>query len=177
MLSIAAILESNAREYPEKSAIIFQDNKFTFSQINAMANQVANGLKESGIQKGDRVAFTCPNLPYFPIVYFGIIKAGAIVVPLNILLKAREVEYHLNDSKAKAYFCFEGTEELPMGSQGHTAFEKVPSCEHFWMITANPAGSSPIEGTSTLAALIHGKSPEFTSVPTIADDTAIILYT
>lgn len=177
MLSIAAILESNAREYPEKSAIIFQDNKFTFSQINAMANQVANGLKESGIQKGDRVAFTCPNLPYFPIVYFGIIKAGAIVVPLNILLKAIEVEYHLNDSKAKAYFCFEGTAELPMGRQGHTAFEKVPSCEHFWMITAIPADPSPIEGTSTLGGLIHGKSPEFTSVPTLADDTAIILYT
>ena len=55
------------------------------------------------------MALSCPNLPYFPLVYCGILKAGATVVPLNVLLKGREVAYHLDDSDAKAYFCFQGT--------------------------------------------------------------------
>ena len=67
-----------------------------------------------GLSKGDKVALSCPNLPYFPIVYYGILKTGAVVVPLNVLLKGREIAYHLGDSEAKAYFCFEGTAELPM---------------------------------------------------------------
>ena len=60
-------------------------------------------------EPGDKVALSCPNLPYFSLVYCGILKAGATVVPLNVLLKGREVAYHLDDSDAKAYFCFEGT--------------------------------------------------------------------
>ena len=71
-----------------------------------------------GIEPGDKVALSCPNLPYFPIVYFGILKAGAVVVPLNVLLKGREVAYHLDDSDAKAHFCFEGTADLPIGERG-----------------------------------------------------------
>ena len=69
------------------------------------------------------MALSCPNLPYFPIVYYGILKAGAVVVPLNVLLKGREIAYHLGDSEAKAYFCFEGTPELPMGAEGHAGFD------------------------------------------------------
>ena len=71
-----------------------------------------------GIQPGDKVALSCPNLPYFSLIYWGILKAGATVVPLNVLLKGREVAYHLGDSDAKAYFCFEGTAELPIGAGG-----------------------------------------------------------
>ena len=91
------------------------------------ANQVANLLVERGIEPGDKVALTCPNLPYFPIVYYGILKAGAAVVPLNVLLKGREVAYHLDDSDAKAYFCFEGTAELPMAQEGHAGLRGRPT--------------------------------------------------
>ena len=59
-------------------------------------------LAASGIRRGDHVALLCPNLPYFPAVYFGILKTGATVVPLNVLLKPREIAYHLRDSDAKA---------------------------------------------------------------------------
>ena len=83
----------------------------------------------------------CPNLPYFPIVYYGILKAGAVVVPLNVLLKGREIAYHLDDSDAKAYFCFQGTPELPMGTEGHAGFEAADGCEHFFLITADPAAA------------------------------------
>ena len=68
---------------------------FTYAEINAKANQIANALKEIGIGKNDKVALSCPNLPQFPIVYYGILKTGAVVVPLNILLKEREIAYHL----------------------------------------------------------------------------------
>ncbi len=85
MLNLAVLLEESARQVPDRFAVLFNEHKFTYAQINGMANQVAHGLVSLGIGKGDKVALGCPNLPYFPIVYFGILKAGAVVVPLNVL--------------------------------------------------------------------------------------------
>ncbi len=98
-------------------------------------------------------------------------------MPLNVLLKPREIAYHLRDSDAKAYFCFEGTPELPMGQMGHEGFQDVDACQHFFMITANPAGPSPIEGVQALGMLMHQQSPAGSAVSRHADDTAVILYT
>ncbi len=177
MLNLAVVLENSARELPEKTAVVFGDMRFSYAQINGAANQVANGLAAAGIQPGDKVALSCPNLPYFPIVYYGILKAGAAVVPLNVLLKRREIAYHLADSDAKAYLCFQGTPELPMGEEGWAGFNEVDGCEHFWMMTADPAGASPIEGTQTLGQLMGPQPPVFDTVQTDAQDTAVILYT
>src|SRR5206468_12846163 len=143
MLNLAILLEDSAREVPERTAIVFEESKLSYAALNAAANQVANVLSLAGIQKGDKVALSCQNIPYFPIVYYGILKAGAVVMPLNILLKAREIAYHLQDADAKAYFCFEGTPELPLGETGFTAFQEVESCEHFFLMTANPTAPSP----------------------------------
>ena len=101
------------------------DRRFTYAQLSGLVNRVASGLRALGLQPGDHVALSCPNLPYFPIVYFGILRAGCVVVPLNVLLKPREIAYHLQDSDAKAYFCFEGTPELPMAAWGREAFDQV----------------------------------------------------
>lgn len=177
MLNLAASLEHSAKELPEKTAIIFGDKRFTFGQINALANQVANGLTAAGIGKGDKVALSCPNLPYFPMIYYGILKTGAVVVPINVLLKGNEIAYHLKDSEAKAYFCFQGTAELPMSQEGLTGFNEVKNCHHFWVITADPAASSPIEGTLTLGQLIGTQPTTYETVQTDFDDTAVILYT
>ena len=177
MLNLAIILEESARSVPQKTAFILDTVELTYQQLNQAANQVACALKDAGIQKGDKVALSCPNLPYFPIVYYGILKAGAVVVPLNVLLKSREVAYHLNDSDAKAYFCFQGTAELPMGETGFKGFQKTEACEHFFMITANPDTPSPIPGTATLHQLIEKSPPEFDSIQTQPQDTAVILYT
>ena len=146
MLNLATILESSARQHPDKVATSFKGNQLTYQMLNGAANQVAAGLAEAGIRKGDKVALSCPNLPYFPMVYYGILKAGASVVPLNVLFKPREIAYDLKDSDAKAYFCFEGTPELPMGQFGHEAFKQVDGCKNIWMITADPAAPSAIEG-------------------------------
>lgn len=177
MLNLAILLEDSAREVPDHTAVIFNDRKLSYAAVNAAANQVANGLASIGIRPGDKVALTCPNLPYFPIIYYGILKAGAVVVPLNVLLKGREIAYHLADSDAKAYFCFQGTADLPMGQYGYEGFQQAPACEHFFMITAAPASPSPIEGTMTLGQLMAGRPPAFDTAVTRADDTAVILYT
>jgi long-chain acyl-CoA synthetase len=177
VLNLSVVLEDSARKHPTRDAVIFGDTRLSYAQVDGAANQVANLLVSRGIQPGDKVALTCPNLPFFPIVYFGILKAGAVVVPLNVLLKGREIAYHLTDSDAKAYFCFQGTAELPMGTEGHAGFEGAEGCEHFFMITADPAGASPVEGTETMGAAMSQQSPVFESVVTAETDSAVILYT
>ncbi|HHJ06937.1 MAG TPA: long-chain fatty acid--CoA ligase, partial [Anaerolineae bacterium] len=177
MLNLSVFLEESAKRRANKEAIVFNDTRLTFAQLNGAANQVANGLKKAGIQKGDKVALSCLNIPYFPIVYYGILKAGAVVVPLNVLLKRREIAYHLQDSDAKAYFCFQGTPELPMGEEGYAGFQQADKCEHFVMMTADPAGPSPIEGATTLGMFMGTQPPAFPTVQTRPDDPAVILYT
>ncbi|MEO8861028.1 MAG: long-chain fatty acid--CoA ligase [Ginsengibacter sp.] len=177
MLNLAVILEDSASRYPSKAAFTFMENALTYSEVNESANRVANGLRNIGIQTGDKVALSCLNLPQFPIVYFGILKAGAIVVPLSVLLKKDEIEYHLRDSDAKTYFCFEGTPDLPMGEMGYAAFNLVDSCLHFFMIMAAKEKPSSKKGASTLNQLISDQSPIFEMHQTGAEDTCVIIYT
>lgn len=177
MLNLSVILEDSARRYPTKEAFIFGDTRLNYAQINAAANQIANGLVAAGIQAGDKVALSCLNLPYFPMIYFGILKAGASVVPLSVLLKRNEIAYHLKDSDAKAYFCFVGTEQLPMGQEGYAGFQEANACEHFFMITPKPTDPSPIEGTQTMGMLMANQPPTFATSSTNAEDTAVIIYT
>jgi long-chain acyl-CoA synthetase len=177
MLNLSVVLEDSAKHYPERAAVVLGEQRLSYAQVDAAANRVANLLVSRGIGAGDKVALSCPNLPYFPVVYYGILKAGAVVVPLNVLLKGREIGYHLNDSEATAYFCFQGTAELPMAAEGHTGFGQAERCEHFFVITADPAAASPIEGAQTLGAALAGQSPVFETVLAAETDPAVILYT
>ena len=177
MLNLATVFENSVNEHPEKPAIVFGDKRFSFGQVNKVINQIANGMVDIGIEAGDKVALSCPNLPFFPMVYYAILKVGATVVPLNVLLKGREIAFHLQDSDSKAYFCFQGTQELPIAQEGFKGFQQVKSCEHFYVITTDPAAPSPIENTKTLGQLIGKQSTEFEMVQTNSDDTAVILYT
>ena len=177
MLNLSILLENSAIKYPNKTAFTFMNTSLSFSQTNAVANQVANALVEIGIEPGDKVALSCFNLPYFPIIYNGILKAGATVVPLSVLLKADEIQYHLENSEAKAYFCFTGTEDLPMGKMGLAGFSEAKKCDHFFMIMPKAEMSSPIEGIKTLGSLLKNASPVFDTVATKETDTAVIVYT
>lgn len=176
MYNLSILLEDSARNHPDRDALVLGETRLTYAQVDGAANQVANLLASKGIAPGDKVALTCPNLPFFPIIYYGILKAGAVVVPMNVLNKAREVAYYLKDSGAKAYFCFQGTPELPMGADGFAGFEDS-ECEHFFMVMADPAAPSPIEGTTTFAEAVKDQSPVFESRLTSETDTAVILYT
>jgi long-chain acyl-CoA synthetase len=177
MLNLAVLLEGTTREVPDRPAVVQGNTTLTYAQLDAAASQVANGLIARGVALGDRVAISCPNLLYFPIVYYGILKAGATVVPLNILLTEREIAYHLADSGAKAYFCFEGTAELPIGKAGAAAFEQTDGCEHFILLTAEPGATSPDPHTETFAEFVHRQPTTCRSAPTAETDTAVILYT
>lgn len=177
MTNLAGFLEKSAHDFPDRTAIVFGDTRLSYPQVNGAANQVANLLVERGIKPGDKVALSCPNLPYFTIVYYGILKAGATVVPLNVLLKGREVAYHLADSDAKALFAFQGTPDLPIGAECHAGFEATEGCENFFVITADPAAPSPIEGTETFGQAVGSQPPTFETVDVDDDDTAVILYT
>ena len=111
------------------------------------------------------------------IAYYGILKAGAAVLPLNILLKSREIAYHLADADARAYFCQEGTPELPIGQLGYTAFQEVESCQHFFLLPNEPGAPSSIPGVTTLDELMAEQPTTFEAVATSPEDTAVILYT
>lgn len=181
MLNLSAVLEQHTRRRPDAEAVVCGNTRLTYAQLNAWANQIANALAASGIRRGDHVALLCPNLPYFPAVYFGILKAGATVVPLNVLLKPREIAYHLRDSDARAMFCFQGTAELPMAEAAKAAIAVVPGCKQLIVLPhpSIPLDPSFEEGPEVvpLARFIGGQPPTFETVATTPDDTAVILYT
>ncbi|MEO6471198.1 MAG: long-chain fatty acid--CoA ligase [Aeromicrobium sp.] len=177
MANLSALLENSASKFPERTAVVLGESRLNYAQVNGAANQVANLLVSRGIEPGDKVALSCANIPYFTIVYFGILKAGATVVPLNVLLKGREVAYHLDDSDVKAVFAFEGTADLPIGAAVWEGFNKTPACTEFILITADPTADSPIEGAETFGAAVATQSPKFETVGRSDDDTAVILYT
>ncbi|MBN6057623.1 long-chain fatty acid--CoA ligase [Nonomuraea sp. RK-328] len=176
MLNLSVVLEDSARNNPDGVAVVFGDLRLPYSLVDTVANQVAHLLVSRGVGPGDKVALACPNLPYFPFVYYGILKTGAAVVPLNVLLQPREIAYHLDDSDAKALFCFEGTPELPLGERGRAGFEAADGCEHFFVLPATPLATESEYGESFWAAL-DGMPGTFETAATAPDDTAVILYT
>ncbi len=159
MLSLATILETSARDRPDGTAIVQGPARMSYRELDARAQAVAAHLAGRGIGPGDIVALACPNIPAFPAFYFGVLKAGATVLPVSILLKRGELAYLLNDSGAKALVCHEGSAELPLGAVGRAAFDDAPVCEHFIEVDA------PV--------------PEacFDTVQRNPDDTAVVLYT
>jgi len=176
-LNVAGVLERNVRLLPERLALVCGSVRLTYAQLDAMACQVAGGLRARGIGPGDRVALSCPNVPYFPIAYFGILKAGATVVPLNVLFKPPEIAYHLRDADVTAYFCFEGTPELPMAAMAKDALAQVDCGRLFVVMPKTPGGPSPIDGATAFAPFTAGQPPSFPTAGTGPDDTAAILYT
>lgn len=182
-LNLASMVSHHARLAPQKEAFVWGEVRMTYGQLDEMSNRVANALAGLGIGHGDKVALSCPNLPFFPVIYYAIMKVGAAVVPLNVLFKPREVAYHLTDSDAKAVFVFEGTAELPLAQCVKEAFDEVDSCEHLIVITkqcllaTSVAESNPFPEHKTLGQLIDGHSSKFDAYPTAPSDTCAILYT
>ena len=176
-LNLASIITHHARLTPQNEAIVCDSVRMTYGELDKLSNQVANALTDLGVGHGDKVALSCPNLPLFPIIYYGIMKAGAIVVPLNIFFKAREFEYHLSDSDAKAVFVFEGTADLPLAATVKEAFDRVPACEHLVVMMKDESAPSPFAGHQTFNALTLDRSEEFEVYPTRPEDTCSILYT
>jgi long-chain acyl-CoA synthetase len=162
-LNLSSVLEHTARLTPDRIAITCGPQQLTYAELDAKATQVAAGLHALGIRAGEHVALSCPNVPWFPIAYFGILKAGAAVVPVNVLLKPREIAYHLKNSDAKAVLAFEGTAELPIGAMCREA--------------AAQAGTPHVVVFPGDAASIMRDPAGFHPPRREPHDTAVILYT
>src|SRR5271156_1395075 len=97
-MNLAQILTESADRYPEQVAVKLEDFELNYGLLEQAAMRIAGMLREGGIAPCDRVALMVPNVPHFVVAYYGILRAGAIVVPLNVLNKRREIEYYLRDS-------------------------------------------------------------------------------
>src|ERR1700748_2312473 len=104
MTSLSTNLFASAERFPEHVALRCDDLQFTYAEFDAAASRVATLREKAGIEPGDRVGVMLPNTPAFAIVFYGIIYRGAVAVPMNPLLKSREVSFYLSNSGAKALF-------------------------------------------------------------------------
>jgi long-chain acyl-CoA synthetase len=160
-LNLGTILEDSARERPNHPAVKLNDASLSYAQLDRAARGVASSLQRRGLEPGSHVALMIPNVPEFTIAYFGILYAGCGVVPLNVLLSAPEVAYHLQDSDSQLLIAHPFfTDPATKGAEG----AGVPIV---W------AGG---EGPGTLAELGEAEPLE-TLEPTDPNATAVILYT
>ncbi|HWD05413.1 MAG TPA: long-chain fatty acid--CoA ligase [Amycolatopsis sp.] len=113
MTNLAANLVATARTAGDRPAIRLDDHVLTYLDFHLRSAAVAGDLQARGIRPGDRIAMSLPNLPVFPMLFYGALLAGAVVVPMNPLLSAREVEFQLRDSGASLYYSWEGAGPAP----------------------------------------------------------------
>jgi len=99
--NLATIMTSSAEAGPDRPALKLDDTEVSYAALDEASARVAGMLQSKGVEPGDRVGIMLPNVPYFPIAYYGVLRAGAIVVPMNVLLKARETGFYLKDPEAK----------------------------------------------------------------------------
>jgi long-chain acyl-CoA synthetase len=101
MTNFAQLLSDAAGEDGDHPVVKLDDIVLTYAQLDEAVGRAAGMLRSLGVAEGDRVGMQLPNVPYFPIIYFAALRLGAVVVPMNPLLKDREVAYHLSDSGSK----------------------------------------------------------------------------
>ncbi|MCD4674112.1 MAG: long-chain fatty acid--CoA ligase [Anaerolineaceae bacterium] len=99
-ITVDILLKRTARKYPDRVCTIYKDAKISYAVIDKLSDAFAAALLEIGLHKGDRVAVIMPNSPQFVLAYFGILKAGGVVVAMNPLYKADELDYHIRESGA-----------------------------------------------------------------------------
>jgi long-chain acyl-CoA synthetase len=100
-ISLQGILQKTAKNYPANVVIAYDGKETTYARLDLLSNQFAHALAKLDVEKGDRVALFLPNGPQFIIAYFGILKAGAVVIAISPLHREREVQYQLCDSEAE----------------------------------------------------------------------------
>ena len=168
-LNVATMLRESTTAHPDKVLCHVMDLSFTYAQVDEISGRVGAALLATGLERGDKVAVQLPNLPQFLFTYFGLMKAGLVMVPLNPLLRAPEVAYHLQDSDAKVLITFEMfAEEACKGAQevdGVTTY-----------VVNMPGNDERPEGSKHYDELYFADDPR-DIVPTEGDDTAVLLYT
>ena len=172
MLNLATLLRESATKHANDEALVIGESAMTYRELDTYAARFGGALKALGVTRGKHVALMLPNVPHFTIAYYGIHYAGGAVVPLNVLLTADEIAYHLEDSDATTLVVWEGFAE-----QAQKAFARVDSCKHLVIAKADRADLSAPEGAQNMTALIGTHEPIRELPNTMPDDTAVILYT
>ncbi len=171
-------LEKQANQFSEKIALTCMGHDITYQALGQMVNKVANGLKAANIQKGDRILLCSPNVPAFPIIYQAVLKIGAIIIPINPLSKKSEIAFYLQDTKAKAFFCFQNMPDLKIADEGYGAFAETETCKQFYLINMDPTDlHAPYELGMPFSSLLMNNAEPSETVSMDSDDTAVILYT
>ncbi|MET9463087.1 long-chain fatty acid--CoA ligase [Streptomyces canus] len=159
MANLAELLVRTAARQPERPALRLGSHITSYTELDERSARAAAVLRAEGVRPGDRVALMLPNVPEFVVLYYGALRAGAIVVPLNPLLKERETAYHLSDSGA--VLLFEWHQAPGEGVQGAAA-------AGVRRMAVEP---------SSFAALLAGHGPLSEVARTADDDVAVLLYT
>jgi long-chain acyl-CoA synthetase len=158
-LNLASLLTESAERAPRAPAIRLGEVELSYGELDERSARLATLLGERGLEPGDRVGVMLPNVPEFPVAYYGVLRAGGVVVPMNVLLKRREIAFYLKDSGAKLLLAWHGFgEEAAAG--------------------AAEAGSEAIEvEPEAFAATLAEHAPAPDVAETAEEDTAVILYT
>jgi long-chain acyl-CoA synthetase len=158
-LNLASIVTDSAARAPETVAVRLGPLELTYAELDDRSARLAALLREKGLQQGDRVGVMLPNVLEFPISYYGVLRAGGVVVPMNVLLKRREIAFYLEDSGAKLLLAWHGFAEEARGG-------------------AEDAGTELIEvEPEVYAELLGAHEPDPDLAGTAEEDTAVILYT
>jgi long-chain acyl-CoA synthetase len=159
MPNLALALSETAAMYPDQPAVRLGDSTLTYAELDRASARVAALLNFNGFRPGDRVGLMLPNVPEFATIYYGVLRAGGVVVPMNPLLKEREVEYYVMDSGARFVFAWQdlpGDAADPAQAAGTVVIKVAPD-----------------EFDRTISTF----EPEPSIASRAADDTAVILYT
>ncbi len=166
--NLATILTASAATYADKVLVHFGDTSFSYAQVDEISGRVAASLDALGLVPGDKVAVQLPNVPQFLFAYFGILKAGLAMVPLNPLLTAPEVAYHLTDSDARLLITFE--QLVGPALAGASEAGDVPT------YVVGPSGAALPAGARAFEELLAAEDTAMVR-PMSSDDTAVLLYT
>ncbi|MFC1532678.1 class I adenylate-forming enzyme family protein [Thermodesulfobacteriota bacterium] len=167
MLVIGDIVRLNAKRYPDKKAVIMEDDYFTYRQLNNLANQLANTMLAQGVKPGEKVALLSQNCLEFVIINYAVAKCGAVLVPINFRFKEKELAYTVRDCGARILF-FE-QEFTPLIEEARSEF---PSTARLV-----PISGEPLEDGITMKSMIEGSSASEPIVSVDPASAAAIMYT
>lgn len=168
-LSMASLLSETARRFPERPALHFAGSTVTYGELWKQTCAYAGALRARGIGRGSRVAMIVPNVPDFPRVYFAVLSLGAVVVPVHLLFKAREIEYVLQDSEADLVIA-----AAPMLAEAGPAAE---AADLPLLMVLQPPSDDPDVKYPRLEAEAEVADPLVRHLPVHPTDAATILYT
>jgi acyl-CoA synthetase (AMP-forming)/AMP-acid ligase II len=162
-------LEKQAKERPTKPAILFKEEKITFSNLNTLSNRLANRLLKVGVKKGDRVVLLFQNCPEFCVAYFATLKIGAIAVILDVRLSPAEMEPIFQEAEVSAMITHVRQKVFI-----DRVLKSVPTLQH---IVVAGAESEDIRDWHSYEEIIEKESSEKISIPLQEEDESLYLYT